>query len=212
MFIFVESNQGILFLWMMVIVPRIAAVSYLDTTPFLYGIKHEGNLRAELLLSDFTTTVSDFNSGRADLALVPVHVVPTLRQARIVTDYCIGYRGNDEDDEYLPIVDPHSPILHLFDGDHAPLSRLLDLDEPWAYAVWVAHIDTDPNLVEHLQHALTFGLERLYESLLDAGVPDPVESYDHLMHLDFGLDEQKHETLKKFWESGFKVPLHANPG
>ena len=36
---------------MMVIVPRIAAVSYLNTIPFIYGIGHEGNLRAELLLS-----------------------------------------------------------------------------------------------------------------------------------------------------------------
>ena len=36
---------------MMVIVPRIAAVSYLNTIPFIYGIEHEGNLRAELLLS-----------------------------------------------------------------------------------------------------------------------------------------------------------------
>lgn len=38
-------------IWMMVSVPSIAAVSYLNTIPFIYGIRHEGNFRADLLLS-----------------------------------------------------------------------------------------------------------------------------------------------------------------
>lgn len=196
----------------MVMVPRIAAVSYLDTTPFLYGVKHEGNFRAELLLSDFPTVISDFESRRADIALVPVHVVPSLEDSRIVTDYCLGYSGDDEDDEYLPIVDPRSPLMPFFDGDKAPLASFLDVDHPWPYAVWVAHNDIDPDILIGLQHALTFGLEHLYEALLDARIEDPEDAYDHLLHIDFIYDSEKEETLKNFWTSGLKVPLRVNPG
>ncbi len=196
----------------MVMVPRIAAVSYLDTMPFLYGIKHEGNFRAELLLSDFNTVISDFNTGRADIALVPVHVVPELHNARLVTEYCLGYSGNDEDDEYLPIVDPHSPILKFFDGDNAPLAQFLDSDHPWTYAVWVGHKELDPDLISGLQHALTYGLEHLYESILEGGAEDPEDAYDHLLHLDFIYDSEKEETLKKFWTSGSDTPLRVKPG
>ena len=196
----------------MVIVPRIAAVSYLDTIPFLYGIKHEANFRADLSLSDYSTVISEFNAGQADIALVPVHVVPQLHGAHIITEYCIGFSGNDEEDEYLPIVDPKSPILSLFEGEKAPLASLLDSETPWAYAVWVAHKDVDLEVVEQFEYALTYGLERMYEALLDAGCEDLEDAYDQLSHIDYVLDQQKHETLKKFWDSGLKVPLRANPG
>lgn len=78
---------------MMVIVPRIAAVSYPDTIPFLYGIQHEGNFRAELLLSSPETTIRNFTEGKADIALVPASVVPALTGAHPVTGYCIGTAG-----------------------------------------------------------------------------------------------------------------------
>ena len=53
---------------MMVIVPRIAAVSYLNTIPFIYGIEHEGNLRAELLLSPPALTPKNYAEHKADIA------------------------------------------------------------------------------------------------------------------------------------------------
>lgn len=77
----------------MVIVPRIAAVSYLNTIPFIYGIEHEGNLRAELLLSPPSLCAKNFLEHKADIALVPVAAVPSLPDAEIVTGYCIGAVG-----------------------------------------------------------------------------------------------------------------------
>ena len=78
---------------MMVIVPRIAAVSYLNTIPFIYGIGHEGNLRAELLLSPPAVCAKNFAEHKADIALVPAAAVPSLADAEIVTEYCIGAAG-----------------------------------------------------------------------------------------------------------------------
>ena len=77
----------------MVTVPRIAAVSYLNTIPFIYGIEHAGDLRAELLTFPPADCARAFREGRADVALVPAAAVPSLAGARIVTDYCIGASG-----------------------------------------------------------------------------------------------------------------------
>lgn len=74
-------------------VPRIAAVSYLNTIPFIYGIEHEGNLRAELLLAPPAGCADNFASGAADIALLPVAAVPSLTGIEILPDYCIGTEG-----------------------------------------------------------------------------------------------------------------------
>lgn len=196
----------------MVIVPRITAVSYLDTVPFVYGVEHADNLPAELSLSDFTASATDFATGKADIALVPVHVVPSLPGARIVTEYCIGVTGRQTVD-FLLSNEPEAPARPLFEGPDAPLRALLSAKKPWAYAVWVAHADTDPELTEALQHALTFGLEHTYEAILRYGYDrKPYDAYGHLTHIDYIFDNQKQKALQKFWDSGMKVSPRANPG
>lgn len=77
----------------MAIVTRIAAVSYLNTVPFIYGLKHEGNLDAELLLAPPADCVENYVSGKADIALLPAAAVPSLVATETVTDYCIGASG-----------------------------------------------------------------------------------------------------------------------
>ena len=71
---------------MMVIVPRIAVVSCFSTTPFIYGIQHEDNLRAGLLLSDPAETIQAFSEHKADIALIPAAAMPSLTDARIVSN------------------------------------------------------------------------------------------------------------------------------
>ncbi len=196
----------------MVTVPRITAVSYLDTVPFVYGIQHEGNFRAELVLSDFSAAIEDFSARRADIALVPAHVVPALAGARIVTEYCVGYADRGPVDRLLA-VDPRTPLRPLFEGSEAPLRPLLDAKKPWPCALWIAHDDTAPDWCGGLQHALTFGLEHIYEAILASDcAPDPCEAYARLAAIDYIFNEQKEKTLKKFWRSGPKTALRANPG
>ena len=77
----------------MALIPRIAAVSYLNTIPFIYGIRHAGDLRAELLLTPPALCASNFIDGNADIALLPSAVVPRLKDAELVTDFCIGAEG-----------------------------------------------------------------------------------------------------------------------
>ena len=72
---------------------KIAAISYLNTIPFIYGIRHEGSLCADILFAPPSQNVKHFIEGKADLALIPAAVAPTLKDAEIITDYCIGAVG-----------------------------------------------------------------------------------------------------------------------
>jgi chorismate dehydratase len=77
-------------IWMM-FRGRIAAVSYLNTVPFIYGMEHANLLRAELLLSPPSRCFSLFESGEADIALVPVGALISYPDNyQIVTSFCIG--------------------------------------------------------------------------------------------------------------------------
>ncbi|MBR5877865.1 MAG: menaquinone biosynthesis protein, partial [Alistipes sp.] len=78
---------------MMANIPRIAAVSYLNTIPFIYGIRHEGNFEAELLLTPPSGCYQNYLEGKADIALMPSAMVPSLKSTSIITDYCIGSSG-----------------------------------------------------------------------------------------------------------------------
>lgn len=196
----------------MVIVPRIALVSSLDTIPFRYGVERGSDFRAELTASDYSQTVQAFEQGRADLALVPVHVIPSLGDARIVTGYCLGAADRKPIDELLS-AEPDSPLDALFGAADAPLAALPHRKRPFAYAVWVAHADTDPDWCEGLQHALTRGLEQTWEAVVAYGYDRrPYDAYAHLARLDYIFDNQKRKALEKFWDAGLKVAPRANPG
>lgn len=69
---------------------KIAAVSYLNTVPFIYGIHHAGELRAELLLSPPADCARAFLEKKVDIALVPTGSLRMFDDAEIITDFCIG--------------------------------------------------------------------------------------------------------------------------
>ena len=70
---------------------KITAVSYLNTFPFVFGIKTSGELDdIELRLRVPSMCAEELRSGIADLALVPAGALPDIPGYRIITDYCIG--------------------------------------------------------------------------------------------------------------------------
>ena len=77
----------------MAVIPKISAVSYLNTIPFVYGLKHTERLCANLLLAPPAECAKNYIEGRADIALLPAAVVPDLQNTNIITDYCIGAVG-----------------------------------------------------------------------------------------------------------------------
>ena len=73
---------------------RLGAVSYLNTKPLLYGIKHHNVWEQIQLIEDYPSTIGQLLiDDKIDLGLVPVASIPLLRQHYIITDFCIGANG-----------------------------------------------------------------------------------------------------------------------
>ncbi|MFI3316950.1 MAG: menaquinone biosynthesis protein [Rikenellaceae bacterium] len=253
-------------------VPKIAAVSYLNTIPFIYGIEHEGNFSADLLLLNPAECAQAFASGEVDIALVPAATVPTLPLAEVVSEYCIGASGevrsvvimcDDPIDKIKRIfVDTHSrtsvqlagylaknywkinpewyelenleQLAYAEDGDAFLLigDKVFEHEDefdytydlaaewmkstslPFAFAVWVARKGTPYELLDGLEQALEFGVEHVYEAILEYhGEGSVVEKYQYLSeNIDFLFDSQKRTALKKFWDCGIKIEPKSNPG
>ncbi len=73
---------------------RVAAVSYLNTKPLIYGFE-QGMMKDEIeLITDFPANIADMLiDDEVDIALVPVAIIPLLQTPHIITDYCIGTEG-----------------------------------------------------------------------------------------------------------------------
>lgn len=70
---------------------RIGAVSYLNTRPLLYGIEQSGLMpQIELIKAYPAMIAQDLIDGNIDMGLVPVAVIPLLKEVHLVSKYCIG--------------------------------------------------------------------------------------------------------------------------
>lgn len=73
---------------------KIAAVSYINTWPFLEGLKRsELSSQIELFLVPPSQCARLFEEGTVDIALTPVGVLPELCPHKMITDFGIGCDG-----------------------------------------------------------------------------------------------------------------------
>ena len=265
------TDKSITKVWTMAVNTKIIAVSYLNTIPFIYGLRHHANFGVELLLAPPADCYQKFLDGEADVALVPAAMVPSLGDAEIVTDYCIGALdkvrtvvvvSNTPIDKVRRIyLDAHSKtsvqlcgylakklwhiepewvslldyeqLNHAEEGDaflligdkvfdnESKFAYSYDLAEEWhkatklpfTFAVWVARKGLSYDVRDELQAAFTFGVEHIYEAILESDYADREYAYEYLTrNIDFLFDIQKHNALKKFWDYGLKVSPKVNPG
>lgn len=74
---------------------RVGAVSYLNTQPLIYGIKRSSLLMQHIeLTEEYPSKIAGkLLNDEIDVGLVPVAVIPFMKQHFIVGDYCIGAEG-----------------------------------------------------------------------------------------------------------------------
>ena len=73
---------------------RVGAVSYLNTKPLLYGIQGSPVMQDIQLIIDYPSRIADMLlNDEIDIGLVPVAVIPKMREYYICGDYCIGSDG-----------------------------------------------------------------------------------------------------------------------
>ena len=73
---------------------RVAAVSYLNTKPLIYGFeKGQLNNQIELVFDHPAGVAAMLLNDEADIGLIPVAAIPKMQEHYIITDYCIGAVG-----------------------------------------------------------------------------------------------------------------------
>lgn len=73
---------------------KVTAVSYLNTKPLLYGIfKSDIADQIDIQLDIPSVCADKLLNGEADMGLVPVAIIPSIKNAQIISDYCIGTNG-----------------------------------------------------------------------------------------------------------------------
>ena len=74
---------------------RISAVKYANTYPFIYGLKESGFEKRVTLETDHPADcATKLINNSVDIGLIPVAVLPLLKEYNIISDYCIGANGN----------------------------------------------------------------------------------------------------------------------
>lgn len=73
---------------------KVAAVSYLNTKPLLYGLQRFP-VKDELILTvDHPARIgAQLVEGEVDLGLIPVALIPQMKEHHIISGYCIGAEG-----------------------------------------------------------------------------------------------------------------------
>jgi chorismate dehydratase len=73
---------------------KVAAVSYLNTKPLLYGFRHSPVMEEMELTMDYPAKIGQqLIDGEVDVGLIPVALIPKLQEYHIISDYCIGATG-----------------------------------------------------------------------------------------------------------------------
>ncbi len=73
---------------------RVGAVSYLNTKPLLYGIENSPVIEEISLISEYPSRIADMLlNDEIDIGLVPVSIIPQMKEYHIYTRFCIGCDG-----------------------------------------------------------------------------------------------------------------------
>lgn len=74
---------------------KISIVSYLNTTPLVYGMENDASFMKQVELhKDIPSECArKLIEGEVDLGLIPVAAILKLKQAHVISDYCIGAVG-----------------------------------------------------------------------------------------------------------------------
>ncbi len=89
---------------------KISAVSYTNTLPFIYGIENSSLMNQIELTKDIPSICAQkLLNNEVDLGLIPVAIIPKLKNYEIISDFCIGAVG---------------PVRSVILGSHCPLEEV----------------------------------------------------------------------------------------
>jgi chorismate dehydratase len=73
---------------------KVSSVSYLNTLPMVYGLKNSKVIKmTDLSVDTPAECARKLISGQVDIGLIPIAVLPEIKNAQIISNYCIGANG-----------------------------------------------------------------------------------------------------------------------
>lgn len=113
---------------------KVGAVSYLNTKPLIYGFE-QGEMMDEIeLLIDYPSNIASLLiNNHIDIGLVPVAIIPDLKEHYIISDYCIACDGEVASVclfSDVPLAEIETIILDYQSRTSVALLKIL-LEEHW---------------------------------------------------------------------------------
>ena len=113
---------------------RVGAVSYLNTKPLLYGIENSPVINEISLITEYPARIAEMLLlDEIDIGLVPVSIIPQMKEYHINTRYCIGSDGPVASVclfSEVPVQDIRTVILDYQSRTSVALAEIL-FDKHW---------------------------------------------------------------------------------
>jgi len=181
----------------------VGAVSYLNTKPLVYGFE-KGMMQEEIVLTtDYPSRIAQkLLDDEIDIGLVPVAIIPRMKEAHITTDFCIGSNGpvasvclfSD-----VPLENVENILLDYQSRTSVQLAKIL-LKEYWKLQPLLT--DAKEDFREHIEGTtagLVIGDRALEQRKKSAYIYDLGEAWKNMTGKSF---------LFAAWISNKKLPEH----
>lgn len=158
---------------------KVTAVSYLNTKPLLYGIfKSKIADQIDIQLDIPSVCAQKLLNEEADLGLVPVAIIPSIKNAQIISDYCIGTDGAVKTVciyGQVPIEEMEAIYLDFHSKTSVELTQYL-LAQHWHLSPQL--LNTKEGYIEQIKDKIgglvigdrTIGLEKKFNYVYDLGL------------------------------------------
>lgn len=168
---------------------RIGAVSYLNTRPMMHGIHRSGLIQKVDLVADFPANIAAMLlNDEIDIGLVPVAIIPYIKEPHIITQYCIGAVGRVESVgifSEVPLEEVETLILDYQSKTSITLASIL-LKEYWRKAVKMEQAKEDyRHLIQGTTAAVVIGDRALAQHNQSAYYYDLSEAWQQHTGLPF---------------------------
>lgn len=146
---------------------RVSAVSYLNTVPFTYGIRHSEIINQIELSLDMPSVCADkLIHQEADLGLIPVGALLSLDTYHIISDYCIGAEDAVSSVmlmSQVPLKDVKTVYLDYQSRSSVLLTRILAAKFWNIEPQWLQAEPGYENTINHTDAAVIIG-DRVFEN------------------------------------------------
>ncbi|MCF6364621.1 MAG: menaquinone biosynthesis protein [Bacteroidales bacterium] len=133
---------------------KISAVSYLNTLPFLYGLRNYGNISEQIDIQRDIPSVcaNKLINNEVDIGLIPIAEIHKLSNPYVISNYCIGAVGKVKTVLLLSNV-PVAEIKNIFLDYHSRTSvNLLKILAKNHWKININYIDAKKGFEEEIKN------------------------------------------------------------